>query len=198
MDSQTNQAKVALLGWATGGNWAGYYATVYSDRISRLILLNTLYGASDRHAMLGHGTDMESPKQPGKLNPAIGAYRFNTEASLFGVWDKSIPDGDKTTWRDLAVTKVIRQGCAGERPDQRHSNAPQFSIAERCAGRQFLPSHRPKTMGCILYSRFHFDHCRGARFLVPTRRPRTLTYRAHSQPPSQTGRNSWSDSLRSS
>lgn len=123
---RTRQPKVALLGWATGGNWAGYYATVYSDRISRLILLNTLYGASDRHAMLGHGTDMESPEQPGKLNPAIGAYRFNTEASLFGVWDKSIPDGDKTTWRDLAVTKAYAKAALESDPTSDIRTPPSF------------------------------------------------------------------------
>src|SRR5215472_10691688 len=30
-------AQVALFGWATGGQWAGYYASLYPDKISALI-----------------------------------------------------------------------------------------------------------------------------------------------------------------
>ena len=37
----------ALFGWATGGFWAGYYATLHSDSIRAVIMLNTLYGGSD-------------------------------------------------------------------------------------------------------------------------------------------------------
>jgi len=113
---RSRQPKVALLGWATGGNWAGYYTALYSDRVSELVLLNALYGGSDQHAMLGHGTDMEDPDHPGRLNPAIGAYRLNTEASLFGAWDGSIPEQDKTAWRDPRVAKAYAKAALDSDP----------------------------------------------------------------------------------
>jgi pimeloyl-ACP methyl ester carboxylesterase len=48
-------SKVSLFGWATGGQWAGYYATLHSGKLSHLILLNALYGADARHVLMGHG-----------------------------------------------------------------------------------------------------------------------------------------------
>lgn len=108
---RSKQPKVALFGWATGGNWAGYYTALYSDRVSELILLNTLYGGGDQHAMLGHGTNMEDPDHPGRLNPAIGAYRLNDESSLFTAWDRSIPAEDKNEWRDRAVAQAYARAA---------------------------------------------------------------------------------------
>jgi hypothetical protein len=68
--------KPALFGWATGGFWAGYYAaTLHSDSILAVIMLNTLYG-SDQHKMLGHGTDLEDPKHAGQLTAILMAVEF--------------------------------------------------------------------------------------------------------------------------
>jgi len=123
---KTRQPRVALLGWATGGSWAGYYTTLYSDRVSELVMLNTLYGGSDRHSMLGQGTDMEDPHQPGHLNPAIGAYRLNTEASLFGVWDRSIPVQNKSDWRDPAVAQAYGKAALESDPTSSSRTPPSF------------------------------------------------------------------------
>jgi pimeloyl-ACP methyl ester carboxylesterase len=45
--------QVALFGWATGGQWAGYYASVYPERVSGLIMLNSLYTGTSKHPLLG-------------------------------------------------------------------------------------------------------------------------------------------------
>lgn len=123
---RTGAPKVALFGWATGGNWAGYYTTLYSDRVSELIMLNTLYGGNDQHAMIGHGTDMEDPHQPGHLNPSTGAYRINTEASLFGAWDRSIPEPEKGGWRDPAVAKAYAKAAMQSDPASATRTPPSF------------------------------------------------------------------------
>lgn len=92
--------RVAVLGWATGGQWAGYYATLHSDKIDHLIIHNALYGANAAHPLMGRGSDMEDPAHPGRFNAAsVGAYRCNTAASLLHSWDSSIPVDDKSTWR---------------------------------------------------------------------------------------------------
>lgn len=99
--------KVALFGWATGGQWAGYYASFYPEKVSVLILLNSMYGGSAKHPLMGHGSEMEDPRHPGQFNAsACGSYRFNTEPSLFAAWDRSIPVENKDAWRDPAVAKA--------------------------------------------------------------------------------------------
>jgi len=116
--------RVALFGWATGGQWAGFYATLHPEKLSYLILLNALYGADGPHALMGHGSDMEDPAHPGRLNPAIGAYRCNTAASLTGIWDRSIPLEDKSAWRDPVVEEAyVRAALASDPESGKHTPA---------------------------------------------------------------------------
>src|SRR5262249_18125246 len=63
-------ARIAILGWATGGQWGGYYASLYPEKVSALILLNSLYRGSSQHPFIGHGTDSEDPAQPNHFNQA--------------------------------------------------------------------------------------------------------------------------------
>lgn len=119
---RTGTNRVSLFGWATGGQWAGYYATLHSEKLSHLILLNSLYGADAPHPLMGHGSDMEDPAKPGHLNPAIGAYRCNTGDSLLGVWNRSIPTEDKATWRDPAVAQAyVREALASDPETSKHA-----------------------------------------------------------------------------
>lgn len=119
--------QVALLGWATGGNWCGYYATLYPDRVSDLILLNTLYGGSDQHSYIGHGSLLENPKHPGQFNfDAFGAYRFSTADSLFGSWDRSIPLKDKSEWRDPRVAAAYAKSALASDSTSQDRTPPSF------------------------------------------------------------------------
>ncbi len=109
--------QVALLGWATGGHWLGYYASLYPEHVSHLILYNTLYGATVGHPQLGPGSDLEMRDSPGRFNAAaVGAYRFNTAASLFSSWDRSIPVEDKATWRDPRVASAYAEAALASDP----------------------------------------------------------------------------------
>lgn len=125
-------AKPALFGWATGGFWAGYYASLHSDSISAVIMLNTLYGGSDKHPMLGHGTDLEDSKQPGHLNPSVNAYRWNTAESLFGVWDKGIPESDKSIARDPNVANAYKESALSSDPASTSHQPPAFRSPNGC------------------------------------------------------------------
>jgi pimeloyl-ACP methyl ester carboxylesterase len=122
----------ALFGWATGGFWAGYYATLHSDSIRAVIMLNTLYGGSDQHKMLGHGTDLEDPKHAGRLNPSVGAYRWNAASSLFGVWDRSIPETDKSVARDPRVAKAYEEAALVSDPESASHTPPTFRSPNGC------------------------------------------------------------------
>lgn len=118
---------VALLGWATGGNWCGYYATLYPERVSNLILLNTLYGGSDEHASIGHGSSLEDPTHSGRFDfEEYGAYRLNTAESLFGSWDRSIPVEHKSRWRDPRIAAAYAaEALASDSTSQRRT-PPSF------------------------------------------------------------------------
>ncbi|MCW0983691.1 alpha/beta hydrolase [Agrobacterium sp. BT-220-3] len=98
---------VSILGWATGGHWAGAYAAKHPETVDRLILYNTLYGGTNEHAALGLGSPLDDPQNPGSFNAAaFGGYRLNSRASLFTAWDNSIPAADKTSWRDEHVASA--------------------------------------------------------------------------------------------
>jgi pimeloyl-ACP methyl ester carboxylesterase len=119
---RTRATAVSLFGWATGGQWAGYYATLHGEKLSHLILLNSLYGADAPHSLMGHGSDMEDPSHAGHLSPAVGAYRCNTGDSLLGVWNRTIPAEDKTSWRDPAVAEAyVREALASDPESNQHT-----------------------------------------------------------------------------
>jgi pimeloyl-ACP methyl ester carboxylesterase len=73
-EQRSGSHSVALLGWATGGMWAAYYASLYPERVGHLVTLNALYGGSDRHPQLGPGSPVSDPAHPDRLSPKIGAY----------------------------------------------------------------------------------------------------------------------------
>ncbi|MDC7785575.1 alpha/beta fold hydrolase [Rhodoplanes sp. TEM] len=112
---RTGAPCVALLGWATGGMWAAWYASLWPERVGALVVLNALYGGSARHPSLGPGSPSADPVRPDRLNPAIGAYRWNPAASLLPSWDATIPLADKSAWRDDAVAAAyVREALASD------------------------------------------------------------------------------------
>jgi pimeloyl-ACP methyl ester carboxylesterase len=121
------QARVALFGWATGGQWAGYYASVNPGRIAALVLLNTLYRGNSRHDLIGHGSDLDDPAHPGRYNSsACGAYRFNDANSVLRPWDHSIPVDDKSAWRDPAVAQAYVAEALASDPTSNSRQPPSF------------------------------------------------------------------------
>lgn len=119
--------RVALLGWATGGHWAGYYATLHPERVSHLILYNTLYGGSAEHDSIGRGSSLEDPQHTGRFNvKAMGGYRFSTAESLFGSWDDSIPMADKSEWRDPELVRAYAEAALESDPTSRERTPPSF------------------------------------------------------------------------
>ena len=123
---RTGRKRVSLFGWATGGQWAGYYAALHSDKLSHLVIHNALYGANTPQPLVGRGSDLEDPNQPGQLNPALGAYRWNAASSLLAGWDKSIPLDNKNEWRDPAVAEAyVHEALASDSAAADH-NPPAF------------------------------------------------------------------------
>lgn len=99
-------AKVALLGWATGGQWAGHYATLHSPKLSAVVMLNSLYRGASPHPLIGRGTAMEDKEHPGTFNrEACGNYRLSDAASTLGAWDRTLGE-NKDDAREPSVAKA--------------------------------------------------------------------------------------------
>ncbi|HEJ7258619.1 TPA: alpha/beta hydrolase [Serratia marcescens] len=128
--------RVNLLGWATGGHWAGAYAAQYPQNVARLVLYNTLYAGSAHHPLLGYGSPLDDPQNSGRFNAAkFGGWSLNTRDSLFVAWDNSIPVADKTQWRDETVKRAYGDAAlASDSTSQRrtpHSfRAPTGAMAD--------------------------------------------------------------------
>lgn len=121
---RTRSAQIALFGWATGGHWMGQYASIRTDRVSHLIIHNSLYGVAAAHPTLGRGTDLEDPAHPGRFNARLfGAYRLSTAQSLLAPWDRAIPLDDKSLWRDPAVADAYVKAALDSDPTS-HQRTP--------------------------------------------------------------------------
>jgi len=119
--------QVSILGWATGGHWAGAYAAKHPEVVDRLVLYNTLYGGSGEHKTLGRGSPLDDPGRPGTFNAAaFGGYRLNTRASLFTAWDNSIPGPDKTAWRDERVANAYADAALASDTSSGMRQPPSF------------------------------------------------------------------------
>jgi len=123
---RTGGEQVALIGWATGGMWAGYYASLWPERVGHLITLNALYGGSSNHAALGPGSANADPARPDRLNRAAGGYALNTAGSLWPSWDMTIPIEDKAAWRDPAVAEAYARTALESDPESQSHQPPAF------------------------------------------------------------------------
>lgn len=111
-----NVQRVALLGWASGGHWAGYYTTQHNDKVSHLVSLNSLYGVN---APWGQRTSFADTLNPSHYNRRSGNWRLVTADAFLTNWDRTIPVADKSQWRDPAIAQAyietgIRADIAGQ------------------------------------------------------------------------------------
>ena len=115
--------KVTLIGWSWGAMMAGYYASLYSENVHKLVLYAPLYNFND-HTNLGPGSALQNKRKPYEFNFALGAYRLASEAANTGRWNGEIPLESKDEYRDAAVpagasawlpipaaTRVIPRAC---------------------------------------------------------------------------------------
>jgi pimeloyl-ACP methyl ester carboxylesterase len=119
-------AQVGLFGWATGGMWAAYYASLWPDRVGHLVTLNALYGGASEHPAIGPGSPVSDPEHPDRFMPNAGGYALNDYASLLPSWDRSIPSTDKAEWRDPAVAEAYAKAALRSDPLSDLHNPPAF------------------------------------------------------------------------
>ncbi|MEM8808620.1 MAG: alpha/beta fold hydrolase [Cyanobacteria bacterium P01_G01_bin.38] len=122
---RTRQCQIALVGWATGGHWAGLYTSQNNDLVSHLVMLNSLYGVNAPWALTER---FEDPDNPGNFDPSGGAYRLVDYDGFLRGWDSSIPANDKTEWRDPAVAEAYARTAVELDPTSQDRTPPSARI----------------------------------------------------------------------
>lgn len=137
--ARTGSQKVAILGWATGGHWAGMYAALNPGKVSKLVFYNTLYGYTAEHKLIGRGSRLADPDLPERFNLArFQNYRLNPAKSLLPGWDRSIPIEDKSAWRDPAVAEAYVAAALASDPTSADRTPPSFRAPSGAMADSFL------------------------------------------------------------
>ena len=97
-----NVGKVTLIGWSWGAMTAGYYTSLNSEKIRKLVMYAPAY-AYPLHTNLGAGSGLQNKRKPSDFNYALGTYRLGSKAANDGRWDGEIPVADKNSYREEGV-----------------------------------------------------------------------------------------------
>lgn len=95
-------SKVTLIGWSWGATTAGYYTSLNSEKVRKLVLYAPAY-AYAQHTNLGAGSGLQDKRKPHEFNYALGAYRLGSKAANDARWDGEIPVADKNSFREEGV-----------------------------------------------------------------------------------------------
>lgn len=120
-----NVQKVTLIGWSWGAMMAGYYASLHSENVQKLVLYAPLYSFNN-HTNLGPGSGLQNKRKPDEFNFALGAYRLTTEAANTGRWNGEIPVANKDEYRDPAVPVEFWKECLATDPTSDSRNPPSL------------------------------------------------------------------------
>jgi pimeloyl-ACP methyl ester carboxylesterase len=117
--------KVTLIGWSWGAMMAGYYASLHSENVHKLVLYAPLYDFND-HTNLGPGSGLQNKRKPREFNFALGAYRLASEAANTGRWNGEIPVDNKDEYREAAVPVEFWKECMATDPSSSTRNPPSL------------------------------------------------------------------------
>ena len=117
--------KVTLIGWSWGAMMAGYYASLHSENVHKLVLYAPLYSFND-HTNLGPGSGLQNKRKPHEFNFALGAYRLASESANTGRWNGEIPVENKDEYRDPAVPVEFWKECMATDPTSNTRNPPSL------------------------------------------------------------------------
>ena len=108
-----------------GAMLAGYYASLHSENVHKLVFYAPLYSFND-HTNLGPGSALQNKRKPYEFNFALGAYRVASEAANTGRWNGEIPVENKDEYRDAAVPSAFWAECLATDPTSNTRNPPSL------------------------------------------------------------------------
>jgi len=113
--ARRNIKQVTLIGWSWGAMMAGYYSSLHSENVHKLVLYAPLYNFND-HTNLGPGSALQNKRKPYEFNFAMGGYRLASEAANTGRWNGEIPVDNKDEYRESAVPVEFWKACLATDP----------------------------------------------------------------------------------
>ena len=116
-------ARVTLIGWSWGAMTAGYYTSLWPEKVRKLVLYAPLY-ENPLHTNLGAGTGLQNKRVPWEFNSSNGAYRLGTAEANQKRWDGEIPVQDKTQYRDQDVVDAFANAALATDPTSNTRNPP--------------------------------------------------------------------------
>ena len=117
--------KVTLIGWSWGAMTAGYYSSLNSEKVQKLVMYAPLYSFAP-HTNLGAGSGSQNRRKPNEFNYALGAYRFGSKAANDGRWDGEIPVADKNAFREEGVRDAFALEALKTDPTSESRNPPSL------------------------------------------------------------------------
>ncbi len=120
---KNNVNKVNLIGWSWGAMTGGYYTSLNSEKVRKLIMYAPAY-AFALHTNLGPGSGLQNKRKPYEFNYALGAYRTASIAQNTARWDGEIPVADKSLYRDPALPDAFWNACLATDPSSNTRNPP--------------------------------------------------------------------------
>lgn len=115
--------KVTLIGWSWGAMTAGYYSSLHSEKVRKLVMYAPAY-ALPLHTNLGPGSGLQNKRKPFEFNYGLGAYRLASTAANTARWDGEIPVQDKAQYRDPGVPAAFWDACMATDPTSQSRNPP--------------------------------------------------------------------------
>jgi len=137
--------KITLIGWSWGAMMAGYYASLHSENVQKLVLYAPLYNFND-HTNLGPGSALQNKRKPHEFNFALGAYRLASEAANTGRWNGEIPAENKDEYREPAVPVEFWKECMATDPTSNTRNPPSLRAPNGVLEDSFLSGDRSVTL----------------------------------------------------
>jgi pimeloyl-ACP methyl ester carboxylesterase len=113
--AKNHVAKVTLIGWSWGAMTAGYYTSLQSEKVKKLVLYAPLYN-NPMHTNLGAGSGNQNKRSPMEFNYALGAYRYGSGEGNNKRWDGEIPVADKSEYREQGVQDAFNTAALATDP----------------------------------------------------------------------------------
>ncbi|HKB40068.1 MAG TPA: alpha/beta fold hydrolase [Gemmataceae bacterium] len=118
-------SKVTLIGWSWGAMTAGYYTSLHSEKVRKLVMYAPAYNFP-LHTNLGPGSGLQNKRTPYEFNYGLGAYRLASTAANTARWDGEIPVPDKTQYREPGVAEAFWEECMASDPTSKSRNPPSL------------------------------------------------------------------------
>ena len=118
-------SKVNLIGWSWGAMTAGYYTSLNSEKVQKLVMYAPAY-AFAQHTNLGAGSGSQNKRKPNEFNYALGAYRLGSKAGNDARWDGEIPVADKNSYREEGVRDAFASEALKTDPTSETRNPPSL------------------------------------------------------------------------